>query len=315
MYSYNNIIEKEEPKEKDVIDSSLDELAEIPKTKQYSVGTDVDCIVVEHFLTDTECDALLIACETVGYSFWKQKKHDDPSTAICDSSTTAVREVDTIEANFPKLSKKLFDRIQSSVHLAPKRFRKDMERADELYERDLEGEWVPDSMSENLLLGRYGPGGHFMPHIDGSTIVDLNKRSFYTVLVYLNDCPAGGETFLFSGEQQKVMVFDDSTNKYRGSSTSRIGAVQPKKGSAAFFYYDLLHEGSPVVEGKKYICRADLMYRREPPILTGEKDLEAFQLYQDARLAESSGNAEEACRMFRRVSKLSSGVAELFYLN
>ncbi|EPY32633.1 hypothetical protein STCU_02805 [Strigomonas culicis] len=189
-----------------------------------------------------------------------------------------------------------------------------MEHADELFEKDLEGEWVPDSMSENLLFGRYGPGGHFMPHIDGSTIVDLNKRSFYTVLVYLNDCPAGGETFLFSGEQQKVMVFDDSANKYRGSNTSRIGAVHPKKGSAAFFYYDLLHEGSPVLEGKKYICRADLMYRREPPIFTSAKDLEAFQLYQDARLAESSGNAEEACRMFRRVSKLSPGVAELFYL-
>lgn len=154
-----------------------------------------------------------------------------------------------------------------------------------------------------------------MPHVDGSTIVDLNTRSFYTLLIYLNDCPAGGHTYMFAGEQCNVMFLDKDTHKYRGGEANRVGDVRPKKGRAAFFYYSLLHEGAPVEEGLKYICRADLLYRRTPAVLDTPKDREAFELFQQARVAESNGDAMRACEMFRRVGKLSKGVAALYQLD
>jgi leukotriene-A4 hydrolase len=49
-----------------------------------------------------------------------------------------------------------------------------------------------------LLFTRYGPGGHFSPHTDGNTVVDLNTRSLYSMLLYLNDCADGGQTTLFA---------------------------------------------------------------------------------------------------------------------
>jgi hypothetical protein len=317
MLSYNNIIEKGEPENKDIIDHALDGMTKLPQPTLVPMGDGTtDCIVLENFLTHEECDLLMAACEKVGYSFWHQKNHSDvDGEAKCDEVSKAVRVVDTIEANFPHLSVQLFERISRVVNLESKVFSEDMPRADELYERDIAGTWVPHALSENLLFGRYRPGGHFMPHVDGSTVVDLNTRSFYTLLIYLNDVPRGGETFVFAGEQCKVMYLDPENHKYRGNAAQRVGAVHPRKGSAAFFYYSLLHEGAPVEEGQKYICRADLLYRRTPAIFTTEADTKAFDLYQEARLAESHGDAQRACELFQRVGKLSKGVAAIYQID
>lgn len=315
MFSYNNIIEKGEPAEKDCIDTCLDSFHTLPPFAQHSLPG-VDCIEVENFLSHEECDALIAAAEKVGYSYWHQKNHDDRNgEEKSDEKTKAVRIVDTIEASFPRLSQLLTDRIAKVAELVPKAFSPDMENADELFERDLVGEWKPYKLSDNLLLGRYHPGGHFMPHIDGSTIVDLNTRSMYTLLIYLNDVEEGGETYLLSGDQCNSTYFDEESKSLRGKHEARAGAVHPKKGSAAFFYHSLLHEASPVIAGQKYICRADLLYKRTPPILTAPDDLKAFQLYEKARITESEGNAMEACKMFQRVRSLSRGVAELYQLD
>lgn len=316
MISYNNIVAKGEPDDKDRIDHCLDGCTvDTRHTTQSTADPRVDCIVVDDFLTSDECDKLIETCEEVGYTFWKQLEHSDADgESNCDAASKSVRVVDTIEANLPVLAKRIFDRIVAAVDLQPKVFSEDMENAVELFDRCIAGVWTPHCISENLLLGRYKPGGHFMPHIDGSTILDMNTRSFYTLLIYLNDFPAGGETHLFEGEQCNVMFLDNDSNKYRGSADRRVGSVVPKKGRAAFFYYDLLHEGAPVTEGLKYICRADLLYRRTPPILTNPKDMEAFALYQEAGLVESNGDAFRACEMLQRVVKLSRGVAELYQL-
>lgn len=315
MFSYNNIIEKGEPNDITPIECALIH-ANPPSTCFQREIPNADCIVVENFLSHDECDLLIAACEKVGYTFWKQKSHhDQDGERKSDSHTKAVRNVDTIEAQFPHLSRILTERIQKVVKLGTKTFSVDMKDAEELYERDLEGDWVPHTLSENLLLGRYHSGGHFMPHVDGSTIVDLNVRSMYTLLIYLNDVHAGGETFLFSGDQCRITAMDEEAQVLRGCKEARIAAVKPTKGGAAFFYHNLLHEAAPVGEGEiKYICRADLLYQRCPPILTSKEDIEAFQLYQKAREQECQGNATEACKLFQRVRRISRGVAELYSL-
>eukprot|EP00796_Vickermania_ingenoplastis_P007095 gene7095-5029_t len=315
MFGYNNIIEKGEPQVKEPIDSCLDNFHELPPYTQRNVEGS-DCIVVEHFLSDEECDAIVEACEGVGYTYWHQMNHEEQrDEAKSNEKTNSVRIVDTIEATFPRLSDVLTKRVMEIVRLEPKRFSPQMDNAEALFERDIEGTWMPHALSPNLLLGKYNAGGHFMPHVDGSTIVDLNTRSMYTLLVYLNDVDSGGETFLLSGDQCSVTYLDPQTNTLRGNPDARTGAIKPKKGSAAFFYHSLLHEGAPVLAGVKYICRADLLYRRTPPILTAPEDVKAFELYENARLEESKGNVMEACRMFQKVRNLSRGVAELYQLD
>ncbi|KEG10747.1 hypothetical protein DQ04_03341010 [Trypanosoma grayi] len=318
MYSYNNIIEKGEPLNKDVIDRTPMSSTPTGVVSQRRVDACTDVVVVENFLSSDECDHIIKACEEVGYTFWRQQDANavgGEADCCSDKEACAFRVVDTIEASFPQLSQALSARIQKVVQLEPKSFTPSMANAEELYTRDLDGTWVPLELSSNLLLGRYGAGGHFSPHVDGSTIVDLNTRSFYTLLIYLNDCESGGETVIFSGEQSEVLECDPHSGKYRGRCQNRIGAVRPVKGSAVFFFCDVLHEASPVGVGScKYILRGDFLYRRDPPILTEENDRMAFELYEKARVVESNGDAMQACEMFRRVRKLSQGVAELYQL-
>lgn len=73
----------------------------------------------------------------------------------------------------------------------------------------MSGTWRAQGIYEHLLFARYDEQGHFSPHTgqqrlllstlwlteaDGYTILDFNRRSYYTVIVYLNDCADGGTT-------------------------------------------------------------------------------------------------------------------------
>lgn len=107
---------------------------------------------------------------------------------------------------------------------------------------------VPQTIHNWHLLGanerfrcyRYKPGMRFAPHRDGPFVRDENERSYYSFLIYLNEDFQGGETtFLVEPET----------------------SITPETGMALFFQHPILHEGSVVTSGTKYVLRTDLMYR------------------------------------------------------
>jgi hypothetical protein len=61
-------------------------------------------------------------------------------------------------------------------------------------------------------------------------------------MVYLNSDFSGGET------------------KFYGEDRQRRVAVRPERGMALVFVHLQLHEGAPVVSGRKYVLRTDVMY-------------------------------------------------------
>ena len=70
-----------------------------------------------------------------------------------------------------------------------------------------------------------------------------------TVLLYLSGGFEGGATefnFLLSGR------FDDN---------DPVVSVVPEAGMALVFAHRILHRGAPVVSGRKYVLRTDVMYR------------------------------------------------------
>lgn len=108
---------------------------------------------------------------------------------------------------------------------------------------------VPDQMHGRRLVGanerircyRYKPGMRFAPHSDGAFVRDETEMSFYSYLVYLNCEFEGGQTtFLTEPEIQ----------------------IEPQTGWGLIFQHPLLHEGSEVTSGTKYVARTDLMYRK-----------------------------------------------------
>ena len=121
------------------------------------------------------------------------------------------------------------------------------ELAAELYERvkehlpqNIDG-WVPNGLNERFRYYRYKDGQRFKPHMDGAHKRSETEVSFLTLLIYLND-------------------------NYEGGSTPLIGIneiIYPKEGMMLLFDHKILHAGTSVTEGVKYVIRTDVMYKNE----------------------------------------------------
>jgi prolyl 4-hydroxylase len=106
---------------------------------------------------------------------------------------------------------------------------------------------LPVEHGEGLQILRYGIGAQYKPHFDyfppnhvgSKTHISVKGQRVSTMVIYLNDVPAGGET-----------IFPN------------VGiSVKAKRGSAVYFKYCnslgqldhfTLHGGAPVVEGEKW---------------------------------------------------------------
>jgi len=124
------------------------------------------------------------------------------------------------------------------------------EMADKIYQRIKD--FVPDkfnaknkvSLNERLRFLRYRPGQKFEAHFDGSYYRESGpkqgERSYVTLQLYLNEGAKGGETTFFVNKKE-----------YN---------VTPKTGMVILFQHNILHQGTEVETGLKYVVRTDVMF-------------------------------------------------------
>lgn len=93
-------------------------------------------------------------------------------------------------------------------------------------------------LNERFRVYRYEHGQAFRWHRDGAFVRDERERSRLTFMVYLNGGFTGGAT-----------EFEDEH-------------VIPEEGLAVVFAHGLRHQGAEVIEGRKYVLRSDVMFRR-----------------------------------------------------
>jgi predicted 2-oxoglutarate/Fe(II)-dependent dioxygenase YbiX len=98
--------------------------------------------------------------------------------------------------------------------------------------------------NERFRFYRYDVAEQFAIHLDGAYYRDNGDESLLTLMVYLNEDFEGGATRFF---------------RWHGEEWLR---VRPELGKALVFVHRQLHEGAPVVSGRKYVLRTDVMYRR-----------------------------------------------------
>lgn len=98
-------------------------------------------------------------------------------------------------------------------------------------------------LNERLRILRYDPGDEFLPHSDGSYMSPTGAISKLTVLLYLNVGYEGGFT-----------QFLDTTQ-------SAWVPIQPYVGSVAIQDQALVHRVPPVLSGRKYAIRTEVMYQ------------------------------------------------------
>jgi predicted 2-oxoglutarate/Fe(II)-dependent dioxygenase YbiX len=99
-------------------------------------------------------------------------------------------------------------------------------------------------LNERLRFLRYDSGDFFNPHWDACYIrPDGSELSLITIQIYLNEGFSGGETTFLSK-----------------STGDRLGVV-PKTGMILVFDQTLFHEGSKVIDGRKYTIRTEVMFK------------------------------------------------------
>jgi len=119
--------------------------------------------------------------------------------------------------------------------------------------------WKVDSICERMRFYRYDKGEFFNPHMDGSLRREVTRdgkeyiqQTFVSLMLYLNDEFKGGETEFFVNESKMV----DLKHKF---------SITPKCGMIAIFPHENLHRSIPLVSGRKYVLRTDVLYIKERP--------------------------------------------------
>lgn len=161
------------------------------------------------------------------------------------------------------------------------------------------GEWVLEGIDHRIQLYRYEQEGIFTQHRDGPTYHSADLRSFFTVLVYLNEGYKGGNTTLYT---------DDLATRYK---------LEGGQGSCFIMLQRTLHEGARVEEGIKYALRCDVLYRRSSSSSSAEDCVRHLSTHDQARewfkLASSlelSGCVDASIPYYQKANKLDPSVLE-----
>eukprot|EP01124_Arcella_intermedia_P031261 TRINITY_DN7014_c0_g1_i1.p1 TRINITY_DN7014_c0_g1~~TRINITY_DN7014_c0_g1_i1.p1 ORF type:complete len:253 (-),score=38.58 TRINITY_DN7014_c0_g1_i1:31-789(-) len=239
------------------------------------VGFAGSCRVVKGVFTDEECEQL--KAKIVNPTHINTTGNDEQVVRIVQKMT--IQDSDVASYLYDKVVKhgvvpSTFQISQEDPHLGP----------------FVVGSWAISSVSPNIQIYKYEPGGVFQQHRDGPTLLSPDERSLFTVLAYLNTGYSGGRTTLFSES---------------GASWS----VPVHQGACFSMLQSVLHEGGRVESGQKYALRCDVMYRRAGGTL--EESLkglstkeQAQKWYQLASSMELSGAVGQSLIYYKKAYKL-----------
>lgn len=191
-------------------------------TKKILVEQHFDGIFSVHrFLTPGECTNLIQLAESVGFEQTDQR----------ETRESAHRRNGRLQVNSSSLAEKLWSRC---CNMFP-------EHEDA----------APVGLSDNFRFYKYNKGDRFGMHVDDSVLHGDLVSTRYTLLLYLNgDELEGGATNFYTGKHSKKLKL--------------VVQVKPAEGLALahqHFPSCLLHEGSAVTSGVKYLLRTDVLYR------------------------------------------------------
>ncbi|MEM8795317.1 MAG: 2OG-Fe(II) oxygenase [Pseudomonadota bacterium] len=183
-----------------------------------------DIGIIENFLTETECEDYIAFAETTGF------EEATVSTEIGMVMMKDIRNNDRVMVDDFDRADDLYIRISEFL---PQRFKK---------------KWQPAGLNERLRFYRYDSGQQFDWHGDGYFERTNGERSFFTFMVYLNEGFDGGGTSF----QRNLF----------GNPIGTDITIVPQTGLALIFHHPLMHRGDPVIEGRKYVLRSDVMFSR-----------------------------------------------------
>ena len=276
---------------------------------------------IDDLLSPEECKELCsLVDSSAELSFWSE-------AGRTNEKARAFRDADTLEVKSPVLVDAMWRRVQAALGSKERHICiEEDDQENPQWERELPGEWVPTTFNHDLLFAKYPSGGAFAPHTDGRAVHNFNRRSFDSVIMFLNDVPAGcgGGTRFYKNEALKELQLvsngggnlaaNEGQGQGRWSASEEYISleVQPRPGRVLVFDQTLVHEGVPPASPHlKYIIRSDIMYQRKVPLFDSPRDTEAYNMFKEAETVAEAGGVDESIKLFRTALKMSPGLATM----
>jgi len=208
---------------------SSNSIPQIKKLDLSQICNNKPCFLLYNVLSLEECKALIAASEATGF---------EDADSYCHMYRD--RYNDRLQSDDEEFSKMVMERVKEFL---PKEYCPSPTKYSQ-------GKlvWTLKELNPRWRYCRYFAGHYFGCHTDGSWSPGPGTTSFLTFMLYLNGADEfeGGTTNFVDHRAKKV--------KYK---------VIPEPGMAVVFVQedlDLLHEGSKLTSGTKYILRSDVMY-------------------------------------------------------
>lgn len=179
-----------------------------------------EIFVVPGLMSAEECAALIARAEDIGFEEATLTSPDGPVRIA------AIRDNDRVIVADEDLAAELWGLLEEIVPI------------------EVEGMRAA-GINERFRFYRYENGQQFDWHQDAAFERDNGEVSQLTLLIYLNDGFEGGET-----------SFDDTAS----ADSFDPFSVTPETGLGVFFLHSVHHKGEPILSGRKYVLRTDVMY-------------------------------------------------------
>lgn len=191
--------------------------------KNKIVGRNVLAFTIDEFLSKQECQELIDLTEKKGYE-----------TALVNVGNgkqilSSHRQSDRCIIDDSDMAKRFFKKVKDFLP------------------QEINGHKVL-GLNERMRFLRYDKGDYFKPHLDGNYVRDNDptEKSTVTFFLFLNE--------EFSGGACTFVHYDDETKNV---------PCPAKTGRLLVFEHRIYHEGSLLVEGRKYAVRSDVMYKKK----------------------------------------------------
>ncbi|KDR81850.1 hypothetical protein GALMADRAFT_90242 [Galerina marginata CBS 339.88] len=211
---------------------------------ELSQKSDLECrtiledqiIVIDDFFSPVECKTFAKFIDSLPLELTPPKKRG---------------EAERVNQRFSVTSTDFAQKLQSvlSPHLPSFPYPTSVRRP-----ANLDNPRKPQFCNSNIRVYKYAPSQFFGPHYDDSVRDSITgAKSEWTLLIYLTgieDGVEGGETLFYKEERGKPR---------------EVVTPPLKRGTALLHRHGqecMLHEGSPVRKGTKYVLRSDLMFTR-----------------------------------------------------
>ncbi|EAL64588.1 hypothetical protein DDB_G0285501 [Dictyostelium discoideum AX4] len=309
-------------KEPSISISNSFDLSKITKKDLWGGG-----FILHNALSEEECKYFIEEAEKIGWEslHWQRGEKND------------FRINDRIMVMSEDIARFAWERVENFLNDNGLDITTTVKPGDGLYKiGSPSGVWKPIGLNPKFRMCKYYKGGLFKKHYDGSYVQSSTKRSLYTFMFYLNQDYTGGATNFLDDQSLKsissVLHFkdtntgtgndlelnddDDSLKAVDLQSLKVIDVVGPlKTGNLVVFPQDLFHEGSPVLDGIKYIMRTDVMFEKIADINTDQPvdpEAEAERLLVMAEELERSGSTDESIKMYKKAFSLSKNLASKY---